>query len=82
MTVDSQGAGRRPVTLTYLTTGLAWAADYVALFDEANGRMDVQGWVTLTNNSGTPYVNASTLLVAGAVGQAPNHYGYGGYAPP
>jgi len=82
VTVDSQGAGRRPVTLTYLTTGLAWAADYVALFDEANGRMDVQGWVTLTNNSGTPYVNASTLLVAGAVGQAPNHYGYGGYAPP
>ena len=82
VTVDSEGAGRRPVTLTYLTTGLAWAADYVALFDEANGRMDVQGWVTLTNNSGTPYVNASTLLVAGAVGQAPNHYGYGGYAPP
>ena len=51
--------------MTYLTPGLGWAADYVALFDEANGRMDVQGWVTLTNNSGTPYVNASTLLVAG-----------------
>ena len=31
--------------------------------------MDVQGWITLTNNSGTPYANASTLLVAGAVGQ-------------
>ena len=31
--------------------------------------MDVQGWITLTNNSGTPYVNADTLLVAGAVGQ-------------
>ena len=30
--------------------------------------MDVQGWITLTNNSGTPYVNANTLLVAGAVG--------------
>jgi hypothetical protein len=81
VTVDSSGAGRRPVTLTYLTTGLAWAADYVALFDEANGRMDVQGWVTLTNNSGTPYVNASTLLVAGSVGQAPNRYGYA-YPPP
>jgi hypothetical protein len=57
----------------------------VALFDEANGRMDVQGWVTLTNNSGTPYVNASTLLVAGAVGQSnpyqQRYYG-GGYPPP
>ena len=83
VTLDSDGAGRRPVTLTYLTPGLGWAADYVALFDEANGKMDVQGWVTLTNNSGTPYVNASTLLVAGSVGQAENRYDpYNRYAPP
>src|SRR6185503_14764508 len=68
VTVQSQAGGRRPVTLTYLTPGLGWSADYVALFDETAGRMDVQGWITLTNNSGTPYVNADTLLVAGAVG--------------
>jgi hypothetical protein len=87
VTVETSGGGPRPVTLTYLTPGLGWSADYVALFDEANGRMDVQGWVTLTNNSGTPYVNASTLLVAGAVGQAQPDYGRyrnygGGYPPP
>src|SRR4051812_22110898 len=88
VTLEADGAGARPVTLTYLTPGLAWAADYVALFDEANGRMDLQGWITLTNNSGTPYLNANTLLVAGAVGQASpyDRRGYyrndGGYAPP
>src|SRR4051812_29556073 len=60
VTVDSEAAGTRPVTLTYLTPGIAWSADYVALFDEANGRMDLQGWITLTNNSGTPYLNANT----------------------
>lgn len=69
VTVQSERGGRRPVTLTYLTPGLGWSADYVALFDETAGRMDVQGWITLTNESGTPYVNADTLLVAGAVGQ-------------
>jgi hypothetical protein len=75
VTIQAQAAGRRPVTLTYLTPGLGWSADYVALFDESAGRMDVQGWITLTNNSGTPYVNADTLLVAGAVGQgAQNNY--------
>jgi hypothetical protein len=75
VTVQTQAAGRRPVTLTYLTPGLGWSADYVALFNETDGRMDVQGWITLTNNSGTPYVNADTLLVAGAVGQgAQNNY--------
>ncbi len=68
VTVQGERGGRRPVTLTYLTAGLGWSADYVALFDEGSGRMDVQGWITLTNNSGTPYVNANTLLVAGAVG--------------
>lgn len=75
VTVQTDGAGPRPLSLTYLTPGLGWSADYVALFDESNGRMDVQGWVTLTNNTGTPYVNASTLLVAGAVGQAGSRYG-------
>ena len=85
VTVQADGGGPRPGALTYLTPGLGWSADYVALIDEANSRMDVQGWVTLTNNSGTPYVNASTLLVAGAVGQAnpyqQRYYG-GGYPPP
>ena len=83
VTLTSDRAGPQPVTLTYLTPGLAWQADYVALFDEASSRMDVQGWITLTNNSGTPYVNASTLLVAGAVGEAGNNYAYrGGYPMP
>lgn len=82
VTVQGTRAGRRPVTLTYLTPGLAWQADYVALFDETAGRMDVQGWITLTNNSGTPYVNANTLLVAGAVGQLNQGYRYGQPTPP
>jgi hypothetical protein len=80
MTLDADGAGSRPVSLTYLTPGLDWSADYVALFDDARGRMDLQGWITLTNNSGTPYVNAATLLVAGSVGNSGNDYGR--YAPP
>ena len=82
VTVDTDGAGPRPITLTYLTPGLGWSADYVALFDEANGRMDVQGWITLTNSSGTPYVNASTLLVAGSVGSSNRNGDYEPSPPP
>jgi hypothetical protein len=76
VTFNSHRGGRRPVNLTYLTRGLGWAADYVALFDQAQGRMDVQGWITLTNNSGTEYRNANTLLVAGAVGEQQASNGY------
>jgi len=64
ITVDAH-AGSRPATLRYLTPGLGWRADYVAVFDEASSQIDLQGWVTLTNNSGTTYKNAATVLVAG-----------------
>ena len=67
VTLQASSGGRQPVTLNYLTRGLGWSADYVALFNETNGLMDVQGWITLTNQSGTPYINAKTLLVAGTV---------------
>ncbi|CAH0356733.1 hypothetical protein SPH9361_04376 [Sphingobium sp. CECT 9361] len=70
VTLDSARAETRAASLRYLTPGLGWNADYVALFDAAAGRIDVQGWVTLTNSSGTTYANAKTLLVAGSVGQA------------
>ena len=65
VTLNSSRAGTRPAQLSYLTSGLGWKADYVALFDEKAGTMDVQGWVTLTNTTGTTFDNAKTLLVAG-----------------
>src|SRR6204780_2284995 len=66
VTVTGAHAGLRHATLSYLTPGLGWKADYVALFDDGSGKIDVQGWVTLTNSSGTTYENAQTLLVAGS----------------
>jgi hypothetical protein len=68
VTLDSRRAGPRPVSLSYLSNGLAWSADYVALFDQKAGTIDVQGWVTLRNTTGTSFYNARTMLVAGAVG--------------
>ena len=82
VTLDSARAGTRPLTLSYLTPGLGWRADYVTLFDETAGRIDVQGWITLTNQSGTTFTNADTLLVAGAVGQEGGQYSRRGYPPP
>jgi hypothetical protein len=76
ITVDSARPGPRPVTLSYLTKGMGWKADYVALFDDQAGRLDVQGWVTLTNTTGTTFDNADTVLVAGDLSES-----NGGYRP-
>src|SRR6202161_2706000 len=69
VTIDGARPGMRPASLSYLTPGLGWKADYVALYDEAGSKIDVQGWITLTNSSGTTYENAQTLLVAGSPNQ-------------
>lgn len=76
VTLASERAGSRPARLSYLSRGLGWNADYVALFDEKSGTVDVQGWVTLRNTSGTTFTNAKTLLVAGEVGSAEDDNGY------
>ncbi len=77
--LDSRRAGVRAVTLSYLTAGLGWSADYVALFDQKAGTIDVQGWITLRNTSGTSFYNAKTLLVAGQVGSSEDQNN--GYRP-
>ncbi|MDG2004373.1 MAG: DUF4139 domain-containing protein [Novosphingobium sp.] len=87
--VQSRSAGTRPASIRYLTPGIGWSADYVALYDEGKGTIDMQGWVTLTNNTGTTFRNASTLLIAGNPAQAnrssrsrrPSRKGTGGIRP-
>lgn len=76
VTVNSPRGGARPATLSYLTPGLGWKADYVALFNEADSKLDVQGWVTLTNSSGTTYDDAKTLLVAASAGAPATNTGW------
>ena len=80
VTVEADKAGPRVATLSYLTTGLSWKADYVAMFDEAKGALDLQGWITLGNTSGTAFENAETQLVAGKVNTLANNDG--GYQQP
>lgn len=72
ISVDADKAGARSGTLSYLTTGFSWKADYVALFDEKSQKLDLQGWITLTNNSGTTFNNANAQLIAGDINLSNN----------
>jgi hypothetical protein len=65
--LTSTRAGAQTVELSYLSGGLAWKADYVAELNAADSALDLNGWVTLTNTSGTAYPNARLQLVAGDV---------------
>ena len=63
----SSAAADQRVEVTYLTQQLDWHADYVLSVDAEDKFGDLNGWVTLRNNTGTSYRNAALKLVAGDV---------------
>jgi hypothetical protein len=67
VTVDAAEAGPRAVDLSYLAGGISWSAAYVGMYDEKRGSLNLQGWVTIVNNSGTSFRDAETELIAGNI---------------
>lgn len=65
--IEYKGPAQSQLELSYLTTGLQWKADYVAELNSKEDAIDLSGWVTLTNTSGSAYPNAKVQLVAGDV---------------
>ncbi|HVO16026.1 MAG TPA: DUF4139 domain-containing protein [Alphaproteobacteria bacterium] len=74
---SSKAVGAAPVELSYLTGGLTWRADYVAELNAKEDRLDLNGWVTLTNTSGTTYKDARMQLVAGDVNRVRDYLAKG-----
>jgi hypothetical protein len=64
-TLDNGGARRHRVEAKYLAGKLSWKADYVLTVARDDKLADVDGWVTLTNGSGTAFKDAKLQLVAG-----------------
>lgn len=58
--------GPQTVELAYQTGGLSWKTDYVARLSADGRSLDLSGWITLANRSGTDYPDASLQLVAGS----------------
>ena len=76
LTVDlsSDKAGEQSIDLAYLSRGFDWQADYVASLANDENTLNLAGWVTLNNQSGTAYDNATLQLVAGDVARVQEEY--------
>ncbi|GAB1420199.1 DUF4139 domain-containing protein [Anaerolineales bacterium] len=70
--LNAENGGSQQIELTYLTGGISWAADYNILLSAANDALDLNGWVTFTNTSGSSYKDALVKLVAGDVNRLPD----------
>ena len=64
-TLENNGGARHRVEASYLAGKLSWNADYVLTVARDDKAADIDGWVTVTNGSGTSFNNAKLQLVAG-----------------
>ncbi len=65
--VENTKPGEHKTEISYLAGQLSWNANYVALLNKDDSKLDLTGWVTLTNNCGTSFKDAGLKLVAGDV---------------
>jgi hypothetical protein len=65
--VENKLSKPQKVEASYLTTGINWKADYVAVLNKLDTMTDLTGWVTIDNRSGATYQNALLKLVAGDI---------------
>jgi len=53
--------------LSYLTAGISWKSDYNLVLPEEGDEVTLTGWVSIENNTGTNFEDASIKLIAGDV---------------
>jgi len=65
--LQNKKAGSHNCEISYLTRGVSWHAEYVAVTNANDTEMDLSAWVSIDNRSGASYENAKLKLVAGDV---------------
>src|SRR6202008_1510639 len=65
MSLENSGSRKQQIEASYLAGNLSWNSDYVLTVGREDKAADLDGWVTLVNNSGTAFHNARLQLVAG-----------------
>jgi hypothetical protein len=84
-TVESAKGGDRPAALSYLTSGIEWTAEYAAVLEAGEKEVELTGWASIINRTGTSFEKAKVALVAGELhraGETPERGPTAEVAPP
>jgi hypothetical protein len=76
--VNSDKRLRHLTEVSYLTQGMNWNCEYVTVLDKDDKAIDLDGWVSITNNCGATYEDAKIKLIAGEVKRAANNMYFDG----
>lgn len=76
--LDVSEAGEHTLEVSYLANRIKWQADYIAVVNREETRVDITSWVTLDNRSGATYESPQLQLIAGDVHYRDSTKGRGG----
>lgn len=79
--LNANGGGSQELELAYMTGGMTWHAEYVAVLDKDDKYLGLNAWVSIQNNSGTSFKNANLKLVAGEVNRIQDDFNRNQHAP-
>jgi len=68
--IESQKGGETSASLSYLTSGMQWTAEYSAVLDQDEHAVELMGWGSIVNQAGVSFPNAEVSLVAGEIHRA------------
>ncbi len=68
--LESAKAGDRSAVLSYLTSGIEWTAEYAAVLEPGEKEVELTGWASIVNRTGTSFDEANVALVAGELHRA------------
>jgi len=68
--LEGSKAGNRPAVLSYLTSGMEWTAEYAAVLEPGENEVELTGWASIVNRTGTSFEDAKVALVAGELHRA------------
>ncbi len=68
--LQSEHSGKVDAEVAYLSNGFGWEASYNLVAPEKGDKVDLVGWVTMRNHSGSAFDGATVKLMAGDVNRA------------
>ncbi len=78
--IRTEESGKLDAELSYVTSGMTWAADYSMLAPVKGDKLDMIGWVTMDNQTGMTFDNAKIKLMAGDVSKIQPQLPYAQYS--
>ena len=66
----SDYSGTLDCNVSYQTSGMEWAAEYVGVVNDDETQLDLSGWASITNQTTKTFADAQLKLIAGDISRA------------